>query len=196
MPANPIFDESEVLNKARDLFWERGYSATSISDLEKSLGISRSSIYNSFGGKRALYDLTLKRYQEENLNYLRAYLFDQPDLKTSLKNLLIPTIDLENKHANDQIKGCYIVNSTTEMAGVCLSALGFVAKNREQFVNIFEEAIKQSQQLDFSQETARELANFLFVLYNGLQVVVKTGVDRDELLASVERAIDRLPWVE
>ncbi len=53
------FDENVVLERARDLFWEQGYTATSIQDLEKALGISRSSIYASFGSKRALYDKTL-----------------------------------------------------------------------------------------------------------------------------------------
>ncbi|MEL7378280.1 MAG: helix-turn-helix domain-containing protein, partial [Bacteroidota bacterium] len=71
MPANPVFNESEVLDKARDLFWERGYHATSISDLEKALGLSRSSLYNSFGGKRALYDLTLARYRDDSFDFLK-----------------------------------------------------------------------------------------------------------------------------
>ncbi|MGB3800443.1 MAG: helix-turn-helix domain-containing protein, partial [Lewinella sp.] len=78
------FDEDTVLNKARDLFWERGYNATSIQDLEGYLGISRSSIYRFFGGKRELYDRTLARYQEENFQRLREQLGKSQDLKTDL----------------------------------------------------------------------------------------------------------------
>ena len=67
MPRETAFDETIILERARDLFWEKGYTATSIQDLEQALGIRRSSIYNTFGGKRQLYDRTLAQYQEENL---------------------------------------------------------------------------------------------------------------------------------
>ncbi|HRV92857.1 MAG TPA: helix-turn-helix domain-containing protein, partial [Anaerolineae bacterium] len=49
------FDENEVLDKAMDLFWQKGYEATSIQELLTAMGISRGSLYDAFGDKHALF---------------------------------------------------------------------------------------------------------------------------------------------
>ncbi len=48
MPRVKLFDESEVLNKATNLFWKKGYHATSIQDLVNHLGINRGSLYDTY----------------------------------------------------------------------------------------------------------------------------------------------------
>ena len=50
------FNEDEVLIKAMELFWNKGYHATSIQDLVSNLGINRASLYDTFGGKKELFD--------------------------------------------------------------------------------------------------------------------------------------------
>jgi TetR/AcrR family transcriptional repressor of nem operon len=54
MPRVKLFDENEVLNKAMNLFWKQGYSATSIQDLVSHLGINRASLYDTYGDKEKL----------------------------------------------------------------------------------------------------------------------------------------------
>lgn len=49
------FDTAEVLDNALNAFWDKGYEATSISDLVRATGLSRSSLYGSFGNKHALF---------------------------------------------------------------------------------------------------------------------------------------------
>jgi TetR/AcrR family transcriptional repressor of nem operon len=56
------FDRDEVLGRAMDLFWSRGYEATSMTDLVDHLGIGRQSLYDTFGDKRALYLAVLDHY--------------------------------------------------------------------------------------------------------------------------------------
>ena len=56
------FDEDKVIKKAQTIFWEQGYDATSISDLEKATGLSRISIYNTFGDKEGLFLRALDLY--------------------------------------------------------------------------------------------------------------------------------------
>ena len=57
------FDENEVLERAKLLFWKQGFHATSIQNLVDHLGISRGSIYDTFGGKNELYEKALKVYK-------------------------------------------------------------------------------------------------------------------------------------
>ena len=56
------FDEDKVIKKAMIIFWEQGYDTTSISDLEKATGLSRISIYNTFGDKEGLFLRALDLY--------------------------------------------------------------------------------------------------------------------------------------
>jgi TetR/AcrR family transcriptional repressor of nem operon len=60
------FDENEVLKKAVDIFWLKGYSATSMQDLVDGLGISRSSLYDTYGDKHTLFMKALESYQSVN----------------------------------------------------------------------------------------------------------------------------------
>ena len=60
------FDRAAALAKATRLFWEKGYEATSISDLTEALGIGAPSLYAAFGSKEALYTEALNYYCESN----------------------------------------------------------------------------------------------------------------------------------
>lgn len=57
------FDHASVLDAAVDVFWRRGFGATSMRELETELGISQSSIYNAYGSKRRLLEAALDRYE-------------------------------------------------------------------------------------------------------------------------------------
>lgn len=196
MPRETSFDRNTVLARARDLFWEQGYTATSIQDLEDALGIRRSSIYNTFGDKRKLYDLTLVQYQEENLGRLRSQLATTSDLRATLRQLFDQAVNTEHPECISSARGCYIVNATTEMANSCSEALRFVAENRQRFVALMADALTEAQtsgQLA-AEADVRQLANFLYVCYNGLQVVVQSKIDRSELTEAMQLAVDGLPW--
>ena len=198
MARNKEFDETEVLRKARDLFWERGYSATSIHDLEAGLGISRSSLYRFFGGKRELYDRTLADYRDDNLQRLGSALGQSDDLRQELASLFVAAARREDVDCTAGARGCYIVNATTEMANACADAFRFVSDNRDRFVEVMRAALEAAQRRGRLHRAADvlEWANFLFLFYNGLQVVVQTGIDKASLERAVERCVDALPWTD
>ena len=180
------FDEATVLERARDLFWEHGYAATSIQDLEKGLGIKRSSLYSVFGSKRALYERTLKKYQSDNLSFLRAHLAQMEDLPTAVEALFMRAVDAQ-LHSPERPTGCYLVGATSELAAVDAEIFQFIADNRVVFIDILREAIERAGLPD-----AADKAAFLFTFYNGLQIAVKTGMARRELCRTVESAVSVL----
>lgn len=64
MPRKPSFDRDDLIDRARDLFWARGWAGTSMKDLERDLQLKPGSFYAAFGSKEALYALALDRYAQ------------------------------------------------------------------------------------------------------------------------------------
>src|SRR5690554_3220753 len=62
------FDEHEILDRAMNLFWLKGYNATSAQDLVDNLGISRSSLYDTFVDKHSLFVKALQQYRKERID--------------------------------------------------------------------------------------------------------------------------------
>ncbi|WP_217617125.1 TetR/AcrR family transcriptional regulator [Cellulomonas sp. GbtcB1] len=65
MGRNQAFDTAEAVRAARAVFWERGYEATALPDLERATRLSRSSIYHAFTSKRGLFDAAVDSYLDE-----------------------------------------------------------------------------------------------------------------------------------
>jgi TetR/AcrR family transcriptional regulator, transcriptional repressor for nem operon len=64
MPCARRFDEQDIIDHAMELFWTRGYEATSVADLTAELGVHPGSLYRTFGDKHALFLRALARYRE------------------------------------------------------------------------------------------------------------------------------------
>ncbi|MEO0339700.1 MAG: TetR/AcrR family transcriptional regulator, partial [Bacteroidota bacterium] len=105
------FDETEVLNKAVQLFWHRGFNNTSYSQIVKHLGINRSSIYDTYGNKEALFIAALKHYLKSSHGG-KSPSFEEP-------RALIDSFFQEKLEAiriDKNKKGCFAVNCTVELA--------------------------------------------------------------------------------
>ncbi len=64
MPRVKEFDPDQALDRAMELFWRKGYEATSVQDLVEHMGINRFSLYDTFGSKHELFMAALDRYSE------------------------------------------------------------------------------------------------------------------------------------
>jgi TetR/AcrR family transcriptional regulator, transcriptional repressor for nem operon len=67
MARNKAFDPQEKLEKAQELFLEKGYSATSMQDLVDGMQLNRASIYDTYGDKYALFQQCLENYAKDKL---------------------------------------------------------------------------------------------------------------------------------
>src|SRR5664279_6352992 len=108
------FDENEVLTRAMHLFWSRGYNATSMEDLVGNLGISRSSLYDTYTDKHTLFIKALEHYQQIGLVKIREIMNSPGTAKETIKKLI--------EHATNGISdgrkqnGCFMVNAEVEVA--------------------------------------------------------------------------------
>ncbi len=107
------FDPQQALSKAQRLFWQQGYEATSMTDLVAHLGLSRSSIYDTFGDKRQLYLAALDNYCELALQTVVDFMETSPSVRDGLRRfLMLPVRKLLAPEGT--LCGCFMVNSAIE----------------------------------------------------------------------------------
>lgn len=181
MTRTKIFDTDQALEKARDIFWTKGYNATSMSDLVNGLGISRSSMYNAFGDKEALFYASLEGYQKENSTALIELFKHSKSPLAAIRNLF--TLTINDSVADKQNKGCFIVNAAVELAPHDDKVKNIACTNTQ----IIERAL--AHQLEIGQEmgevnrkyTAKQQSKFLFNAITGMRVAAKNGMDKKSL---------------
>ncbi|PFX65332.1 TetR family transcriptional regulator, partial [Bacillus cereus] len=108
------FDEDQVLDAAMQLFWEKGYEATSLSDLTSRMGIQRPSIYSTFGDKKELFEAALRRYTMSRASDIRNRLQSHSSVKESFSIFFADVVNEE--YAGDLSKGCFCINTMVELA--------------------------------------------------------------------------------
>lgn len=113
-PRPRSFNEEEVLGRAKDIFWRKGFEATSMQDLVDSMQIGRQSLYNTFGDKHTLFMRALEQYTRiegagfiGNLGTESASL---PEIETYMGNL-IDMMDVQ-----DGPRACFLINTILELA--------------------------------------------------------------------------------
>lgn len=104
------FDRVDTLNKALEVFWQKGYAATSTSDLLEAMQIGRQSLYDTFGDKRTLYLEALARYNEDSVTELLRHLKGETPL-AAIDNMLQA---FASRPKRDNAKGCMGVNAISE----------------------------------------------------------------------------------
>lgn len=172
------FDENEVLKKAVCLFWDKGYNGTSMQDLVDGLGISRSSLYDTFGDKHQLYLKALDTYRQGYGSQLCALTREASTAKAAIGQLLdLVVSDLLN---DEQRKGCFMVNAGIEMASHDQQVNELICDTEKQLEQAFLKVIRQGQDKGeiAKDKDAQALARFLNNTVKGMQVSVKSTVER------------------
>src|ERR1700744_103190 len=138
------FDENEVLMKAMNLFWYKGYNGTSMQDLVDGLGISRSSMYDTFGDKHALFIRALENYKKIASEEMRVIVDNASSAKDATRKMLEYTV--AELLRDDQHRGCFMVNAAIEMAPHDQQINTMLCENDRQLEGYFNEAIKKGQE--------------------------------------------------
>ena len=178
------FDETVVLETAMLCFWAKGYEATSVRDLAEQMEITAASLYNAFGGKRALYRQALNHYLQlsvrdriRRLEQLPPY----PAIRAFFSEII------ERSVADKQRRGCMLVNSALELAPHDNEFQKIISKELTVIEHFFRERIIAGQQdgTITSLKQANELAKLLLSVLLGIRVLARTRPRRSMLEGSV-----------
>ena len=173
MPKFKLFDEKEVLEKAMNLFWKKGYYATSIQDLVSYLGINRASLYDTYGGKKSLFEKTFLHYTTASRDAQKKFLDSHDDIRIGLKKLF--DLAIQQSNLDEDNKGCFAVNSTVEFIPNEKDFSSLAHENKRQFEEIFCNYLLlgvERNQIS-ADKNLQAIATLFFTFYNGLKVVTK-----------------------
>ncbi len=179
------FDEDLVLDRAMELFWDRGYQRTSVDDLVVHTGLNRASLYNVFGGKRELFVAALNRYQYREHLALIEMLRRPGPAKAVLRAAV-------QRVAQEVIpRGCLITNTAIELAHFDQEVGDRVVESWQWLEDALSEVVARGQkagEID-TRHTPRQVATFLVGTIQGLGVLGKANADGDELAAVADLAL-------
>jgi TetR/AcrR family transcriptional regulator, transcriptional repressor for nem operon len=186
------FNPDEALDKAMQVFWHKGYEATSMEDLLTAMDLNRGSLYDTFGDKRQLFLKVMDRYCTTFVGS-KFSLLDQPGpALPTLRQFIFGMI--EGALADPQRRGCLIANTVMELAphekeiaGTLRQALKMA---EDTFFKILTRA-KQQGELQKGQDP-RALARFITTMLQGTIVMIKAGASADTVKQTAETALSIL----
>lgn len=195
MAARPrTFDRSDVLEDALRVFWHQGYEATSVQDLVDATGLSRASLYNTFGSKHALYLEALQRYRaQRRAALLRTLALDTPVSDScasgAVRALLERVADEAAACPNEG--SCLLTNAATERAASDAEAADAVRSGFAELEDALARTLQHGQERGDIQTHARPQAQarFLVTTIQGMRVLAKTCPSRSALQDVVETAL-------
>lgn len=165
-----IFDEKEVIQKARDIFWSKGFEASSTEELLAAMGIGKGSFYHSFeGGKKQLFEKVLDQLSHEGIRQLKEKL-SKSKKPIDVIRAFFRSIASDNK--KNHLLGCFLGNTVAELSnidhGLTVKAITLLKRLEQVFFEVIKNA-QESGELK-SKEDPNVIANYLITTWNGLSI--------------------------
>lgn len=178
------FDTSEALRAAMTLFWRQGYEATSMADLLAATGLSKSSLYATFGGKRELFLAALDAYREAELRIFHEIVDHGPG-RAAMEAYFRRAVSeaREPEYSFGCLAACQLVELAPRDADVRRRLLEDFEKGIHAIAGVI--ARGQADGSVRNRRPAPDIATLFSVAFPGLQALVRAGADR----ATLDRAV-------
>lgn len=183
------FDRDEVLNKALQVFWNKGFAATSMQDLVSIMEINRASLYQTYGSKRLLFNNSLDRYIDNMRKQLNQILqlpgSPLENLQDVLKNFVTGSLDAG-------MQGCLLGNTAVELGPHDPEIAKKLRNIWDEFETIFSTIIQHAVDNNEikSNIDVTTLGYLLNINLQGLVVETKINTSKEKLLISIDLLFD------
>jgi AcrR family transcriptional regulator len=190
MPRKRNYDRKDLIERARDLFWKRGWAGTSLKDLEAVLQMRPGSFYAAFGSKDALFKLALEKYAMDGRERLKTLAQENGPIKALQR---LPQMVVENDAA--PAKACMLSKTLLELHAhnhpLAHEANLHLLKMEAHFAELFQQA-QSSGDIDSAHDPqllARRYQSDLL----GLRVSAeREGVDARAIAEEIASGLIRL----
>lgn len=186
------FDRETALAKARDVFWTRGYEATSMTDLVSVLGLASARIYAAFGSKEQLFREAIAHYEANEGGFATRALEEEPTARQAISRILREAVELYTRPGHP--RGCMVVSAATNCSIDNVAVQDWLSEHRRQRTASIVSRLRQAAEdgelrADID---AHMLGDFYATVLHGLSVQARDGVPRKRLMATVRLALEHL----
>jgi TetR/AcrR family transcriptional repressor of nem operon len=190
VPRTKGFETGDALDAAMQLFWRKGYAATSLRDLLDGMGIGYGSFYNAFGDKHALFLASLDRFRELRTSWIDEVLEDSG--LGGIEEVFRRTVD--GLVGFEPRRGCLLANTAVELGPHDAEVAAKISRYVRRTEAVFERAVIRAQEAGEipADRDPRAMACFLVNTLHGLRVLARVGTDRAVLEDAVRVALDVL----
>ncbi|WP_437917513.1 TetR/AcrR family transcriptional regulator [Sorangium sp. So ce302] len=183
------FDRDAVLRRAMEVFWERGYEGTSLSDLTAAMGINSPSLYAAFGCKEALFREAVALYSEVEGAATNRAMSDEPTARRAVEAMLRGNV--EGYATPGKPSGCMIVLAATLGTPENERVRAYLAGCRRAALDALRSRLDRGVvegDVPVGTDTAA-LAAFYTTVLQGLSLQARDGASREALQAIVDCAM-------
>ncbi|XXX56001.1 TetR/AcrR family transcriptional regulator [Sorangium sp. So ce124] len=183
------FDRSAALRRAMEVFWERGYEGTSLSDLTAAMGINSPSLYAAFGCKEALFREAVALYTEVEGATTNRALRDEPTARGAVEAMLRGNV--EGYVTPGKPSGCMVVLAATLGTPENERVRSYLAGCRRAALDALRRRLDRGVvegDVPAGTDTAA-LAAFYTAVLQGLSLQARDGASREALQAIVDCAM-------
>jgi AcrR family transcriptional regulator len=186
------FDEDYVLEKALHVFWDKGYEAASLADLQEATGLTKSSLYKAFESKDGLFRRVLERYNRNHLAF-RTVALAQETPRLIAESLLYGIVNLHT--GRNTPSGCLVTLSALACSSDVRQLSKELSESRNDFERILRERFESVKEAGPFPEgmNSHDAAAFVSTLIQGLAVQAKGGATRRQLRQIVTAVLASWP---
>ena len=181
------FVPQAALQSALDIFWRKGFEATSLEDLLAAMQLSRSSFYACFGSKQEIFTAAVQAYADTCFANFSAVVHASPDPSAGVRAVLAAVADIEGG-----TRGCFFVNSVTELAPHDAELAAYGQSHIARVASLVTGLLVQA---GFAPQLAEDRAGAALALAIGVITLRKAGIPaaRIQVLLAQSDALLRLP---
>ncbi|GAA4838600.1 TetR/AcrR family transcriptional regulator [Saccharopolyspora rosea] len=184
------FDEERAVEGAMRAFWASGYARTSTQELCEATGLGRSSIYNTFTSKHALFLKSLRRYMARIRRRQAEVLESELPVREKLRRLLELAVEDE---FGDQ-PGCLVVNSILELSDSDEEVAAELRRDYDRRIAVLRGIVEDARRrgevgADVDPEA---FAHFIATTVSGMRIAAKNGASREVVESIAETALRAL----
>ena len=168
------FDRDAAVEAAVQVFWRKGFVATSMDDIKKATGVNESSLYNTFGNKEGLYKEALGRYRDKVL----ASFASLPNLehpRDTLRTTFLRIAKLAT--TKEGAAGCMLMNSAMELGAEYPGIAAFARESYQMIEDWLYATVARGQELGelSTRRDAKAMARYLSFMIQGMFAVARTS---------------------
>lgn len=185
--AKAQFDRSDIVEKSARLFWQNGFSGSSMQKLFQATGLKSGSVYLAFGSKEKLYKEALEQYAEGALQQLSAVLDQAASVRDGICQILLAMM---NEAEQENYCSCFLIKSRLELAEEYPELHACAGEQLKRIESLYASALAR----EMEPSAAADHANQLMLQMFGLRVYGYSMPDKSMVMRSLMSCLPWLPW--